>query len=202
MAKQTNSLDAHIQGVIARAVREAVELFRRSVLDDINRVVGTASAAPAGRGKASGVTTRKAAGAGKRVWPTCSKSGCSNKFFGPSGDARLCYQHYVEAGGKHPNQVKAPSKAAKSARSAAKPAKPAQKAAAKRGGGKAAAPSSGGALLQQVVDLIAKQPGLRAEQISKSLGAKPDPVKAVLSTLRESGKVKVAGKARGTTYSL
>lgn len=207
MAKQTISLDTHIQDVIARAVREALELFRRSVLEDINRTIG-AAAAPAGKGKAASPKVAKAAAApaaGKRTWPTCSKAGCNNKFFGPSGDARLCYQHYLEAGGKHPNQVKAPSRAA--AKTAARPAAKAAKAAPAKGGKRGAAAKSspapvGGALLQQVVDLIAKQPGLRAEQISKTLGAKPDPVKAILATLRESGKVKVAGKARGTTYSL
>ena len=56
------------------------------------------------------------------------------------------------------------------------------------------------ALAGRVLDLIAKTPGLRAEEISKQLGAKPDAVKAALVGLRESGKVKVSGKARGTSY--
>ena len=232
MAKQTNSLDSHIHEVIARAVHEAVEAFRRNILDEVTRAIGapTASAAPATK-RAVVAAPRAAAppaaapaapaAGGKRTWPTCTKTGCTNKFFGPSGDARLCYQHYLEAGGKHPNQAKAAPKAA--AKPAAKPAakavatpaakpvatpaaKPAAKPAAakgKRGGGKASSPAAaGGALLAQVLELIGKSAGLRAEQISKQLGAKPDPVKAVLAQLRESGKVKVSGKARGTSYSV
>ena len=36
----------------------------------------------------------------RRSWPTCSATGCSGKMYGPSGKARLCYQHHLEAGGK------------------------------------------------------------------------------------------------------
>ena len=218
MAKQTNSLDSHIHDVIARAVQEAVEAVRRNILDEVSRAIGVPVAtAPATRRAvaaapraAAPVAAPAAAASGKRTWPACTKAGCSNKFFGPSGDARLCYQHYLEAGGKHPNQAKAAPKASAAKVPAAKaPAAkaPAAKAApvaakGKRGGKPAASAPAVGALHGQVVDLINKHPGLRAEQISKQLGAKPEPVKAVLAALRESGKVKVSGKARGTTYSM
>ena len=35
-----------------------------------------------------------------RSWPTCSTPGCTGKMYGPSGRARFCYQHHLEAGGK------------------------------------------------------------------------------------------------------
>ena len=71
---------------------------------------------------------------------------------------------------------------------------------ARRGGGFTAATSD--ALAGRVLDLIAKTPGLRAEEISKQLGAKPEAVKATLAGLRATGSVKVSGKARGTRYTV
>jgi hypothetical protein len=194
MAKNTNALDTHIHQVIARAVHDAVEAFRHSMIAEVTRAIGGAAApaAPATRKAAA----PKAAPGGKRVWPTCSKPGCSNKFFGPSGDARLCYQHYVEAGGKHPAQAKAPAKPAKAK---PEPRKAAAKAA--KGGRKARAAGGNDGLATQVLEAIAKSPGLRAEQITTQLGAKAEPVKAALASLREAGKVKVSGKARGTSYT-
>ncbi len=35
----------------------------------------------------------------RRSWPTCSVEGCAAKMYGPSGPARLCYQHHLQAGG-------------------------------------------------------------------------------------------------------
>ncbi len=56
------------------------------------------------------------------------------------------------------------------------------------------------ALAGRVLDLIAKNPGLRAEEITKQLRARPDAVKAALAGLRAAGRVKASGKARGTRY--
>ena len=36
----------------------------------------------------------------KRNWPKCSVKGCGKNFYGPSGKARLCYGHHLDAGGK------------------------------------------------------------------------------------------------------
>jgi len=38
----------------------------------------------------------------KRAWPTCTAPGCTNRCFPTSGRARLCYQHFVAAGGLPP----------------------------------------------------------------------------------------------------
>jgi hypothetical protein len=35
----------------------------------------------------------------KRAWPQCSAEGCTKNMYGPSGQAKLCYQHHREAGG-------------------------------------------------------------------------------------------------------
>jgi hypothetical protein len=45
------------------------------------------------------VVAAKAPAKKKRAWPTCSVEGCNAKMYGPSGPARHCYQHHVEAGG-------------------------------------------------------------------------------------------------------
>jgi hypothetical protein len=42
----------------------------------------------------------------KKTWPTCSTPGCEAKVFMPSGPARLCYRHHIEAGGKPSSIVK------------------------------------------------------------------------------------------------
>ena len=36
----------------------------------------------------------------KRSWPTCTNEECSKNAYGPSGAAKLCYAHHLEAGGK------------------------------------------------------------------------------------------------------
>ncbi len=36
----------------------------------------------------------------KRAWPICTAEGCSKNVYMPSGDAKLCYAHHVEQGGK------------------------------------------------------------------------------------------------------
>jgi len=36
----------------------------------------------------------------KRNWPTCTVGGCTKKMYAPSGKMKMCYTHYVEAGGK------------------------------------------------------------------------------------------------------
>lgn len=53
----------------------------------------------------------------------------------------------------------------------------------------------------QVLALLEKSPGLRAEEITKRLGGQAEAIKAVLAALRAAGRVKATGKARGTRYS-
>ena len=56
-------------------------------------------------------------------------------------------------------------------------------------------------LAGKVLALLAKSPGLRAEEVTARLGAKPDPVKAALAALKQAGKLTTTGQARGTRYS-
>ena len=69
----------------------------------------TPKAAPKATPKAAAKTTAKAAtvkaapekkAAKKRNWPTCTVDGCVKKMYAPSGNLKMCYAHYVEAGGK------------------------------------------------------------------------------------------------------
>lgn len=36
----------------------------------------------------------------KRSWPKCSVEGCDKNVYMPSGPMKMCYQHYLEHGGK------------------------------------------------------------------------------------------------------
>ena len=136
---QQTSLQSHIDQVVARAAADISATIRRSIAEEVRRVVGAqsaAAAAPAPRAGKPGrpakvakapvakvavakvavakapvakVAVAKAAKASrpakkKRSWPMCGTKGCANKFFAPSGTARLCYEHYVAAGGKHPGK--------------------------------------------------------------------------------------------------
>ena len=174
----TDRLEVQIRQVIHSAVSQAIAAFRDNILAEVSRSLGTTSARAAnGRAAASG---------SKRAWPTCSVSGCGKKFFGPSGSSRLCYEHYVKAGGQHPARAAAaPSRGAKAARSAKGP---------RRG-------KDAGAVVDQLLAFIAKNPGLRSEQIQKQIGVKQALVKAGLAKLRAAGKVKTTGSRRSTTYA-
>jgi hypothetical protein len=46
----------------------------------------------------------------KRDWPKCTDPGCDKNVYMPSGSAKLCYQHYLESGGKPSPLVKAEKK--------------------------------------------------------------------------------------------
>ena len=209
--------DALLTTIISRATSEIASAVRANIADEIARVArAQVPGAPGARvvpaaprvGRKPRVARGRAGpavpAAPKRAWPTCTKAGCSSNVFGASGEARLCYQHFLEAGGKHPRHGKWTVRAA--GMSAKQTAGPTAKAPRKRAttwagkGGGGTQASGGEALLGRVLDLIAKTPGLRAEEVSKQLGAKPEAVKEALAELRASGRVKVSGKARGTRY--
>ena len=54
---------------------------------------------------------------------------------------------------------------------------------------------------QRVLDYIKKNPGVRAGQICDELGTDTASLRPVLHELRDQGRVKVEGKARGTRYT-
>jgi hypothetical protein len=55
--------------------------------------------------------------------------------------------------------------------------------------------------LDQLVEFIRKNPGLRSEQIQGELQLAPGAVKAALAKLRAERRVKTAGQRRATTYT-
>ena len=176
MDRSRAKLEGRIHQVIGAAVRDAIEAFRNEILSEVGRSFGNATASVRGG--------RAAASGRKRAWPVCSVAGCGKKFFGPSGSARLCYEHYVESGGQHPAR-----------RGSGKGGRGGKAARGARGG------SSGSALLDQLVTFIAKNPGLRSEQIQKQVRQKPGVVKAALAKLRAARRVKTSGDRRSTTYA-
>ncbi len=57
------------------------------------------------------------------------------------------------------------------------------------------------AAVDGLLKFVAEHPGLRSEEIVKQVGGNGDRIKAGLATLFAQGKVKRAGKARGTRYT-
>ena len=55
--------------------------------------------------------------------------------------------------------------------------------------------------LTQVLAYIRKHPGSRSEEICSELGTDAARLRSVLHKLRDTGMVKVQGKARATRYS-
>lgn len=200
MAKTNQSLELRIHEVINQAVSEAVAAFRDNIVAEVHRGLGSdgglAGAARSERGPAR-IAGRRAAtgGPGKRAWPICSVPGCGKKFFGPSGSARFCYEHYVQSGGQHPARLAAPGKRGRAAK--ARSPRALRSSPARRG----QAAGVPGALVDQLLAFISRNPGLRSEQIQKQLGAKQAAVKVGLAKLRASGRVKTSGTRRATTYA-
>lgn len=81
------------------------------------------------------------------------------------------------------------------ARGAAPKQLPAGKGRRRRRGGPDAA------TMDRVLRLIQSKPGLRSEQIQKSIEMDPSSVKAALAKLRAAKRVKTKGERRATTYS-
>lgn len=52
----------------------------------------------------------------------------------------------------------------------------------------------------QLLELIRQQPGLRLEEISRTVGASTDDLRAAITLLVDQGRVRREGKARGTRY--
>ena len=58
------------------------------------------------------------------------------------------------------------------------------------------------AVLDQILEVVKKKPGLRSEQIQKEIDAGPGVVKAGLARLRVERRVRTSGQRRSTTYAL
>ena len=137
----------------------------------------------------------------KRSWPVCSVKGCGGKFFPSSGVARrLCYKHFLEAGGKPPllaaNRSKKAASSAKATAGQTTPKAPAAK------GKKARSDRSyGDAEINKTLALITSKPGLKAAEIFKQAGLGARTGTKVIAHLRGNGAIKATGAGRWTTYS-
>lgn len=145
-------LETAIQQAADRFAMEILELVRNATVDELAALTSVQAALDARKtspGKATAtrkrgrpaqaegaVTTRAATrkrgrppGASaakkprkKRAWPKCTSPGCDKNVYMPSGDKKMCYQHYLEAGGKP-----SPLVAYKKQQAAEKDAEPAPK---------------------------------------------------------------------------
>lgn len=59
----------------------------------------------------------------KREWPSCAVKGCAKNVYMPSGTLKMCYKHFVEAGGKESPLVRMHRKKAAAGKPGKKPAK-------------------------------------------------------------------------------
>ncbi len=84
---------------------EIITLVGAMTLDDIRDWSKDPRAA---KNRSDGAATPQRAESAerKRSWPVCDLPGCKNPYFPASGMKRMCYEHFIQAGGKHPSQRK------------------------------------------------------------------------------------------------
>lgn len=99
------SVESGIQAAARRFASEVLSLLRSATVQDILTFGG--GAVPAPRPKALAPANAKAPPQRKpRVQPPCTAEGCSNRYYPASGKRRLCYEHFLKAGGVHPSKKK------------------------------------------------------------------------------------------------
>jgi hypothetical protein len=103
---------AEVQAVVERAFSGAIPApvsvaapvqLAAPVEEPVTTAAKTPPAAatrPTRRQRAGATAAPKADTSGKRPKQSCSKPGCENAYYYPSGKARLCHQHFLAAGGK------------------------------------------------------------------------------------------------------
>jgi sugar-specific transcriptional regulator TrmB len=74
------------------------------------------------------------------------------------------------------------------------PGRPRRRAGAKASGGRKRRKRRGGTRADQAVNLIAKQPGISASDVAKSMKIKPNYLYRVLGDLEKEGRVKKQGR--------
>ncbi|MSP62548.1 MAG: hypothetical protein EXR72_19895 [Myxococcales bacterium] len=95
--------------------------------------------------------------------------------------------------------AKAPAAKAPTAKAPAVAAAPKASGSAKRKGGRK--PRYQPEMLNELVTLIQKNPGLRSEEIQKQVGGDKGAIKAALAKLRELKRVQTSGVKRSTIYT-
>jgi hypothetical protein len=106
----TSQVASTIMSFVQQSVRDEVEVVLGRALPGVVKAIQpatpAAAAPPAPRVASSTPTKKQARPAGKKVKAPkikCSKQRCDGLWYRPSGsDRKLCYKHFLEAGGKPP----------------------------------------------------------------------------------------------------
>jgi len=113
MARRSPSskLEQSVREAAQRFAGELLEIIRSATVEelsalqtlDLGALVNEAGAPPTRRRAAAAAKTAAPAvkkPRKKRAWPICTVAGCTKNVYMPSGAQKMCYQHYLEAGGK------------------------------------------------------------------------------------------------------
>ena len=113
MARKTTTtkLEQSVHEAAQRFASDLLEIIRSATVEeltvlrtlDIGALLADAVPGPKRRAKparapAKAAPAKKARK--KRSWPVCTADGCAKNIYMPSGAVKMCYQHYIEAGGK------------------------------------------------------------------------------------------------------
>lgn len=106
-----HGLETQIAAMATQFAREVVALISSATVDDLMNVAARGDGSLPAGGPAAYPRLTTTAGIiapirRKRRWPTCGEPGCKNSYYPASGTARLCYQHFLASGGRHPSKRK------------------------------------------------------------------------------------------------
>ena len=112
----TSQVAATITSFVQQSVRDEVEVVLGRALSGVAQPAQAAAPSVPAHRMAAGANTKKrtrpaAKKKAKAPKIECSKQRCHERWYRPSGaKKKLCYKHFLEAGGKPPPGVKGPKK--------------------------------------------------------------------------------------------
>jgi hypothetical protein len=102
MAKEIETLENRIAEIAQSFARQVISVMSTATMDELLRVGAAARNGHLPLARPSLIPGPRR----RRNWPTCIEPGCSGRYYPASGTARLCYQHFIASGGRHPSRKK------------------------------------------------------------------------------------------------
>jgi hypothetical protein len=101
MAKATKEgLEAAIEQAARSFANEVIELISHATVNELMNIGVGRSPSPGGAAAAATAGHPRR----RRSWPVCGVTDCGKAYYPASGKARLCYEHFLQQGGKHPSK--------------------------------------------------------------------------------------------------